>query len=574
MHQRIIVSTNALTSYARRIVRPRSVVGSLHRCAAARHLADLDRVGKPGFPFVFDAARADAALHFFSQLTHYKGEWAGQRWTLEPWQVYILGSIYGWIDPDTGARRFRSVYVELPRKSGKSFLAAGVLLYTTFFDGEMGAEGYSCGVKRDQSRIVFDTCKAQVQADPHLKQRIQCFVGNLNRADTRSKIEPLSADYNSMDGLNPACAIVDEYHAHKTRGVIDVLETAQGARRQPLLFVITTAGTDLQSPCFGTREYVRQVVEGVISDDRLLGFVAHADQGDDPFTLRTWKKANPMFGITVNPEDMKRLARQAKGLPSALASFRTKRLNQWVEGSDPWLNMTTWRGQQSHGDPPSAVTADRRCFVGVDLSSKIDLTACVVAFEPTESDPRWRLVSKFWTPTENLEEREHAARAPFRDWIRRGHLERIPGARIDVSLIRDYILAAIQRFQVDLVGIDPWNDGGLLSALQADLGVDRVVEVGQTVKVMSEPSKIFEAELLSGRTDGGGHPVLTWMLSNAVVIEDAKGNIFPSKRRARGHIDGVIATIICFALARTRQDDDHADTQTRSVYEDRDLVVL
>ena len=559
--------------YARKIAKPTASVGALHRRAGIRFLEDLKRTRTDdAFPFVFDRDRADRALLFFSTLKHYKGQWSGSRLQLEPFQQFILANLYGWIDPATGFRRFRSAYIEVPRKNGKSFLAAGVLLYTTFFTGEAGAEGYACGVKRDQARIVFDDCKAIVQQDAMLKKRIRVFVSNLARLDTRSKIEPLSSDYNSLDGLNPSAAVIDEYHAHKTRGLVDVIETAQGARREPLLFAITTAGVDLLSPCAVFRDYVRQILDGTLSDDRLFGFIAHADPEDNPFLVRTWKKANPMWGVSVNPEDMRRLAKQAKAVPSALAMFRTKRLNQWVEGGDPWLNLERWRAGQSDRRLSPATFAGRSCCIGVDLASKIDLAAAAIVFKPTDADPKWRILPKFWTPDADLDAREHAARAPYQEWIRSRDLQRIPGARIDQQYIREYLFQACRDYDVQLIGLDPWNAASLIADLQREIGDGRVVEIPQTVGQLSDPSKEFEALILEELIDAGSCPVLTWMVGNAVVKVDANGNIFPSKARARGHIDGVIASILAIKLARYADAD--AAATVRSVYEDRGLLTL
>jgi phage terminase large subunit-like protein len=375
-----------------------------------------------------------------------------------------------------------------------------------------------------------------------------------------------------LDGLNPSIAVIDEYHAHKNRGLVDVIETAQGARREPLLFFITTAGVDLMSPCASMRDYVRRILEGILIDDRLFGFVAHADQDDDPFLVRTWKKANPMYGISVNAEDIKRLAKQAKGLPAALAMFKTKRLNIWVEGGEPWLNLERWRASQSPAMLEPDSFGDRACCIGVDLASKIDLTAVMIAFHPTDDDPVWRLVPRYWTPESDLDAREHRARAPFREWIRAGYLRRIDGARIDQAVIREYLIESCGKYNVQLIGVDPWNAASLIAQLTNEIGTTRVVEVPQTVNQLSDPSKEFEAELLAGKLDAGGCPVTTWMLGNAVVKVDANGNIFPSKARARGHIDGLIAAILAIKMSRYAESEIEADS--RSVYEDRGLLTL
>ena len=555
---------NPVDAYARRVVAGRVPSGKYHRLACKRHLEDRKREGTRGFPYRFEANRASLIVEFFAELKHYKGEWAGQQIILEPWQAFTLGSVFGWIHPATGFRRFRKSYNEIPRKNGKSLMAAGVILYAAFFDHEPGAECYCAAMKRDQARIVWGDAKKLVQMSG-LKSRIQVNVGNLRREDTASKLEPLSADHDSMDGLNVHACVLDEYHAQKDRGIVDVIETAMGSRRQPLLFAITTAGSDALSPCGEEHDYACKVLDRVVTDETFFAFMTNADEDDDPFAVTTWKKANPNYDVSVKPDDLHALARKAKHMPSALAAFRQKRLNIWANASMPWLNIERWRDGQSDWTADELV--GRPCWGGVDLSSKTDLSAFVLLFPPATSTERWRLLPWFFTPEDGIEDRGLEARAPYQLWVEQGHLKTNSGNRIDQEVIKATILEAAKRYDMQAIGFDPWNIGNLATDLQEPLGEDRIIEVPQNITQLTEPSKEFEAEVGAGRMDAARHPILTWNVANAVVMRDSNDNIRPTKnpKRSRGRIDGVVATIIALKLSRAAEGDDDAYTSDRGI---------
>jgi phage terminase large subunit-like protein len=538
------VTPNPIDTYARRVVAGTVLAGKYHRLACARHLRDRTREGTKAFPYRFDVARADRFFRFAEQLKHYKGEWAGRRIQLQPHQRFYLGSVFAWIHVDTGLRRFRTVYCEIPRKNGKSLIAAIVALYGTFFDGEPGAEGFVIATKRAQAKIVFADCKRLVQSSG-LRSRITVLMANLHYERVAAKLEPLGADYDSTDGLNPQIVIVDEAHAMKHRGMIDVMETATGARRQPIVFWITTAGSDPLTPCGDQHHYACQILDRVLVDDTFFAFIAHADDGDPPFAVRTWRKANPNYGVSVKPDDLKALARKAQFMPPAAAAFKQKRLNLWVNAIAPWLSLEGWRRGQSLWTLEQLAGAE--CWIGIDMSSKIDLTAVVALFPPTEARARWILQAWCLTPEDTLEERAHRDRAPYLVWKDAGVLLTNPGNRIDQDVIRDLVCRARDRFTVRQVGLDPWNAGNLENDLKED-GLD-VVEIPQTMQQMSAPSKEFEADVLDGLVDAGGNPLVTWAISNVRVQTDNKENIYPTKKRSRGRIDPVIAALIARKLA-------------------------
>jgi len=540
----------SLDAYAARIVGG-ELVGTYHRLACARHLRDRARERTADFPYYFDGGRAARFFRFASRLRHYKGEWAGRLITLEPHQEFRLGSVFGWRHVDTGLRRFRTAFNELPRKNGKSLEAAVVALYVTFFDQEPGAEGYVIATKRDQAKIVWNDSKRLVlSSDLHAKIRV--LAANLHREEFAQKLEPLGADKDSTDGLNPHLIVVDEFHAQKTRGLIDVMETATGARRQPFNFQITTAGTNPVSPCGDQHDYACKVLNQVLVDETFFAFIAHAEPDDNPFLEATWRKANPNFGVSVKPDDLRALATKAAHMPAAEAAFKQKRLNIWVHATTPWLSLAGWRRGQSAWSV--AELAGAPCTIGIDLSSKIDLTAVVALFPPlADKWTRWRVLVWCLTPVETLLERERRDRAPYSVWRDRGFLHTNPGNRIDQDVVLGYVRQLAGTYEIRQVGIDPWNAGNLVKDLTSgeddEVVLPTVVEVPQNFHQLSAPSKEIEADVLDGLVDAGGHPLMEWCVSNAVVQTDNKENIYPAKKQSRGRIDPVVALVIARRVA-------------------------
>jgi phage terminase large subunit-like protein len=537
---------HAIDLYARAVVSRRVPAGKYHRLACVRHLRDRSREGTAAFPYRLDLARADRFARFAAQLRHYKGEWAGRFIVLEAHQLFRLGSFFGWVDIETGLRRFRTAYNEIPRKNGKSLEAAIVALYVTFFDGEPGAEGYCIATKREQAKIVFNDCKRLVQSSG-LRTRIAVLVANLHREESASKLQPLGADADSTDGLNPNLLIVDELHKHKTRDLIDVMETATGARRQPVNFQITTAGDDPVSPCGDQHEYACKVLDRAHVDETFFAFIAHADVEDDWTEETTWRKANPNYGVSVKPEDMRALAAKAMNMPNAAPAFKQKRLNLWVNTIAPWLSADGWRRGQT-----TWTAEDMRgalCWIGIDLSAKIDLTAVVFLFPPTETRSTWRVLAVCLTPEDTLLERSRRDRAPYPEWVRQKLLRTNPGNRIDQDVVHRIVTETTSQYAFDVqgIGVDPWNAGNLVQDLEAD-GF-QVTEIPQNKPQLSGTAKEFEADVLDGRVDGGGNALLAWCIGNAVAPPDDQGNLLPSKRRSRGRIDPLMATLNARKLA-------------------------
>ncbi|CAK0778936.1 putative Protein YmfN [Gammaproteobacteria bacterium] len=433
-------------------------------------------------------------------------------------------------------------------------------LYLLFADKEPGAEVYSAATKRDQARIVHGEAIRMVRASPALSSRIAIFRDNLSVEKTASKFEPLGADEDTLDGLNVHGAIIDELHAHKTRGVLDVIDTATGSRRQPLLFEITTAGFDRQSVCWEQHEYGRNVLEGLVKDDSFFCFVASIDDDDDWRNREVWIKANPNLGISVKIDDLERKAEKAKELPASQNAFRRLHLNQWTEQEDRWIEMEGWKRCDAPVDPDELKGLE--CYGGLDLSSTTDVTAVILVF-PLEGD--FHVLPFFWIPKDNIRKRSERDKVPYDVWVREGLMFATEGNIVDYDAIRMFFRELVKIYNIKEVALDRWNATQLATQLEGD-GLT-MVPFGQGFASMSAPTKELEKLILGRRLRHGGHPVLQWMAGNVAVKQDAAGNLKPAKDKSREKIDGIVALIMAIDRA-TRHGDES------SVYESRGLLSL
>lgn len=547
-----------VTAYAKRVQAGKVLACKWHILSCARHVRDVERSRRldPDFPFYFDKTEADSAIAFAESLEHFKGEWAGQALHLEPWEAFILGSLWGWKRKTDDLRRFRVGYVETPRGQGKSTLTAVIGLLLAFFDGEPAADVFSCATKRDQAKIVWEYARRMVMASPELSARIWTGKTALVRESDASRFLPLGSDADTTDGLRPHGGLIDEVHAHKNGDLIGVIETGMGTRRQPLLFEITTAGDDVQSICFQHHEYVCHILDQVFTDDTWFGFITSIDEGDDWRDEQSHRKANPNYGISVKADDLRRKCDAATRMPSAAAEFQRKHLNIWVNTAHPCLSIDGWRkGQTAYPTKAARDTAwfkeleHESCFIGIDLASKIDLAALSFVFPPTVGRPRWRLLQYLWTPEDTLKDRAHRDRAPYLTWVEQGWLRTCPGTRIDHQMIRAVLLENRALFDIERIGYDPWHVDQLVNDLRADgFAEDQLLEVPQTFQGMSSACLRMQADILAGDVDAGGDPVTAWAVSNVVDQRDGKDNCMFVKKKSRGRIDPVIAATIGVAL--------------------------
>lgn len=551
-------------AYAEGVVSGKITAGEFIRLACERHLRDLKTGKVRGLYFDYEAA--DHALEFYRFLRHSKGEWAGCTFQLEPWQQFIIGSIFGWKRAD-GFRRFRTAFIEVPRKNGKTTVAAGVGLYLLIADGEPGPEIYAAATKRDQAKIVWDEAASMVRKSPALAKRIRIVnsKSNMHILENRARFEPLGADADTMDGLNIHGAIIDELHAHKTRAVWDVLETATGARRQPLIFAITTAGTDKNSVCYENHEYATQILKGVIQDDTFFAYIASIDEGDDWTDPKVWAKANPNLGVSVKLDDLERKCEKAKKMPAAQNAFLRLHLNVWTQQVDRWIDLNLWDEQA--GIVVEEDLRGRVCYGGLDLSSVSDITAWVMVFPHDDDQETVDVLCRFWCPEARLHDDQNRYRDQYRAWAKQGYLKVTPGDAIDYGFVKAQILQDAQTFRLVDLNIDRLFQAHQLAMELMDEGLT-VIGMGQGFTSMAAPMKEFERRLLARKIRHGGNPVLRFMADNVAVKQDAAGNLKPDKASSQSKIDGIVALVMALDRAMRHEQ------PKRSVYEDRGILVL
>ena len=528
-----------VTAWARDVVRRRVPACRYVRLAARRHLDDLKHGRKRGL--IWQPRAAQHRIGFYPRfLRHSKGEWARKPLELSGWQKFIVGSVFGWKRKD-GTRRFRYAYLELPRKQGKSTLLAGVGLDMLLCDGEMGAEIYAAATRRDQARIIFDEARRMVASSPELQRRVNRFKLNLSVDRTGSKFEPLSSDERTLDGLNPHCVLIDELHKHRTRSLLDVLDTALGARRQPLIWIITTAGDDNPESVYAAEnDYAIKVLEGTIEDDNVFAFISTIDKDDRWDDPKAWAKANPNLGISVKLDDLERQAQKAAKSPSALVAFKRLRLNVRTSDSVRAIDMAQWaKNSRGRFDPDKLER--KRCWGGLDLSSKIDITAFVKLFEPDDTGVM-RVAARFWMPADTINERADRDRMPYRRWVDEGWIEATTGNVIDHKEIRGAIVQDAKAFELESITFDPWNATQLAVELN-EAGVE-ALEFVQGIRTYTAPTKELLALIADCKLDHGDNQVLTVMASNMKVQHDKNLNCMPHKAKSIGRIDGMTALIM------------------------------
>ena len=514
--------------------------------AVKRQLDDLENLRG----FHFDETAANRVCKFIECLTHVKGNLAGQRFRLEPWQIFILTTVFGWKTED-GRRRFRRVYVEVPRGNGKSAMSSGVALYCLCADKEPGAEVYSFATTRDQAKIVFGDAKRMAEMNKDLRSAfgLEVLANALYLPNAGSTFQPKSAEGSTLDGLNTHLAVIDELHAHKTRAVYDVVETSLGKRLNSLMWVITTAGFDKTGICYEVRSMVTKVLSGAVQDETQFGIIYSIDKDDDWTTEEALEKANPNWNISVRPEVVGSLQRKAMAMSSAANNFLTKHLNVWVNADSAWMDMRRWDECADHSLSLDEFEG-QPCFIGLDLASKIDICAKVLVFPRQEDDGKthYYVFPQFWLPRRAV---ENAKNSQYSGWERSELLNVSEGEVTDFRAVKESILEDCSRFDVQEVDFDPWQAAQLSKELE-DEGVV-MVEVRQTVLNMSDPMKSLQAAVYDRTLHHDGGPVLTWMMSNVIAHTDAKDNIYPRKEFPENKIDGVVALIMAINRAQSGQ---------------------
>ena len=517
-----------VTAYAKHVVSGGRIGCKYEILACQRHLDDL-AAGE----FFFDEAAARAAIGIFPRLRHYKGKFAGQPFKLHPSQEFIVGSVYGWKMREGGPRRFTSAYVEEPRKNGKTTLSAGVGVLGLL--EERGAEVYSVATKEDQAKIGWKDGRAMIKASDSLRSRFALRVKEIRWDDRDSVWRPLGSDSETLDGLNPSLALIDELHAWTNRDLFDVIEDGMGAREQPLIFIITTAGVIQDGICMERRTLVIEVLEKRIVNGRVFGIIFSADKGDDPHSPATWRKANPLLGEAKNEDFMAEQSRLAQQSPGKLNTFLTKQLNIWVQQAERWLDLDQW--DACRGDLPPI--EGLQCSGGLDLSTTIDLAGLSRLFRVGD-----RRVMKwtFWIPEDSMRERVKRDRVPYDVWVREGLIRTTPGNVVDYNIIQADILKLHAETPFCGLAYDPWNATQIATNLQGE-GLP-MISFRQGYASMSPAAKEFEKRIARKDILHDGNKVMRWMIGHVAKEEDPAGNIKPSKRKSRERIDGVVAAIM------------------------------
>jgi phage terminase large subunit-like protein len=575
--------------YAQDVVAGRVVACKWVKAACQRQLDDLARErSDPDWPYTFDEDAAERVCVYISLLRHVKSWFAqrtpGERIKLEPFQCFSLCCVFGWKRKVDGLRRFRSVYEELARKNAKSTKIAGVGLYMLTADGEFGAEVYGVATTREQARVVFEIAQAMGRMDGEYRARfgVEVLTHSLIVRETSSKMIPLAAEGSTLDGLNASCVLDDELHAHKTRHVHDVMDSSMGSRSQPLHWKITTAGFNRAGICYDQRIYLTKILNAVLKrhdglgykvdgeatdDETFWGIIYTIDEGDDPLDEAIWIKANPNYGISVDPEDMRRAAAMAKVQSAALNEFLTKRLNVWVNADSAWMNMLQWdacadrslKEEDFLGEP---------CIIGLDAAFKKDLFAKVKLFR--RGDDVYAF-GRYYMPQALLERRGWEQIA---GWAREGYIRTTEGEVLDIEAVREELIGSdgcrrrnvedrrllgnvagdMARFEVKEIAFDPFQLTQFVGEMIED-GAP-MVEMRAIPKNFSPAMKELDELVVGKRFHHNGDPVLAWAISNIVCHWDHKDNIYPNKESVDQKIDPAIALIMALArIISTKQDD-------------------
>jgi phage terminase large subunit-like protein len=533
-----------------------------------RHVEDL----KAGL-FYFDEAEASRVVSLIRMLRHTKGALAGQHFGLQPFQEFILVSVFAWKRAD-GTRRFRRCYVEIARKNGKTEFAAAVGAIMAFFDGEAGAETYSAATTKDQAKLVFDASTSMVKSlmkdSASFKQATKVYAKSIT-GPGGGAIKYVSSDFDTLDGLNPSCAIIDEYHEHKTNGILQVMQTGMGSRHEPLLFVITTAGFNLESPCYRLRKVCIDILEGRLQDDSQFAAIYALDDDDDWQDPTSWHKANPNLGLTPTMEFMESQLQAAinEGY-TAQTQFRTKNLNQWMRASKVWIDHHVYMGNAA-----TYTLEDMKglhCYGGLDMAATTDLCAFSLFFPAQEGLPVPRFLTWYWLPEETAHMRKLQDGVSYPEWAANGHIYLTSGNVADYVQVATDIIDIVAQVRMHSMAYDRAYAIQTVLLIQ-DSGI-AITPFGQGFISMSLPTKEYERMIVGGQMQHNSDPVKAWMMGNVEIMKDAAGNIKPDKKKSKEKIDGIVSDIEALGLYMQHQAEQSKNPIRTSVYATRGARIV
>lgn len=557
---------NLAAQYIDQVKSGKRLTGKWEAAAVKRHLADLKKVRRRAYPYIYNEQQAAKALGFFRLLRFTTGEWYGKPFQLQPWQAFIIAMMYGWMEKATGLRRFRKAYIRVARKNGKTELMAGVANLGMVMDDEARAQIYWGATKRDQAKIGWEAQRIMMNfLITDSKTVRKKFKTNQNRIFSPvdgSYSATLGKDSKREDGLNPHYAIIDEFHAHPDDSIVQILESGMGARRQPITWIITTAGFNREAPCHQYERVVKDVMAGKKDDDRTFGIIFALDEDDDWQDEAMWGKANPGLGVTPSLPFMR--TEYTKALnegQSKEIDFRTKNLNEWTNSPSVWIQDHLWRA--CGGEVDAAGLAGRKCYAGLDLAKTRDMTALVLLFPPEEDGEPFDVLCRFYCPEDNAAERTRNDQVPYMDWIREGNLIATPGNVTDYAYIEQDIMRLSSTYQFANIQYDPWNATYLATRL-IEQGAP-MQEMRQTVTNFNEPCNFLEKAVLQGQLRHGGDPILAWMNSNVTLYRNSTGLVKIDKEKSQEKVDGMVALAMAFAGYLNAED------EGPSVYNERGI---
>lgn len=552
-----MISSDSVTKYAQDVVNKKIIACRYVQLACQRHLDDLEK----DWQYTFKPELAERFFKFCTYLKHYKGAFQGKSFELMDWQKFVFGSIYGWVNKTNDIWRFKAVYIEVPRKNGKTTLASACALYDSAFIEKTGAEIYAVATKEDQAKLLYGDCKAYINQSAELENIFEILTGRsilyVKGSARTSFIKPLGSDSKRLDGLNPLAVYADELHAWQKRELWDVMEDAFGARQQYRILSITTAGYDRQGVCYKEREHLVRILEKQIESEEKFGIIYTVNDEDEEnwSDERVWKMANPSLGEAKELAYMKTQVEKVKQVPSRLNSFLNKQLNIWTDVEQAWISTADWRNCENKINEKDLI--GKICYAGMDLARVNDLSACAYLFPIQEGIDKITLLVDFFVPDFELNAREVRDQVPYSIWAEENNLILTNGKTTNWDFIKKSIIDRNGQFAIKSFGYDRHFAGELIQALDSEN--INMQGFGMGFVSMASPTAEMERLVVGKDIQHSGCPILSWNFSNVIVATDPAGNLKPDKMRSVDRIDGAVASIIALGMKLIDEQEEKID---------------